>query len=193
MNRTLYLTAPMFGILLCIGCGIGWLLWKKRNFKTRYWVIAAFVCYVLMVIELTLFPIHIYNAETLEAIRKGSGKYFVFYQIVPFASIKNYFQAATWIQLVGNMVLLAPLAVFLEVFLRQRVKAWKVVVMAASASFLIEILQLAENYITGYPERVADVDDLLLNIAGVALTILLTRFIGKKQNIRQKLRKILYR
>lgn len=193
MNLIIDLTNPMFCILLCIGCVTGWLLWKKHNYKFRYWIIPLFVCYVLILIKLTIFPIFIFDKETLSEIREGAGKYFVFYQIIPFASIKHYFHAGAIIQLIGNIALLSPLVIFAEVFLCQRPKAWKVVVSLSSVSFLIELVQLASNLITGHPSRVADLDDLLLNITGIVLTIILTRCIGKNQNICKRFQKILYR
>lgn len=193
MNVILDLTTPMFCILLCIGCGIGWFLWKKHNCKFRYWIIPLFVCYVLMLVKLTMFPIFIFDKETLDEIRQGAGKYFVFYQMIPFASIKKYFQTGAIIQLIGNIALLSPLVIFFEIFLCQRHKAWKVVLVMSSVSFLIEIVQLASNLITGHPSRVPDVDDLFLNVTGIVLTIILTRCIGKNRNIRKRLQKILYR
>lgn len=193
MNVILDLTTPMFCILLCIGCGIGWLLWKKHNYKIRYWVIPLFVCYLLMLIKLTMFPIFLFDQETLAEIREGAGKYFVFYQIVPFASIKKYFFGGALIQFIGNILLLSPLAVFAEIFVCQRPKAWKVVASLSAISLLIEIVQLASNVITGHPSRIADIDDLILNIAGILITILLTRCLGKNQKIRTNLQKVLYR
>lgn len=193
MNVILDLTTPMFCILLCIGCGIGWLLWKKRNYQIRYWIIPLFVCYLLMLIKLTMFPIFLFDQETLAEIREGAGKYFVFYQIIPFASIKKYFFGGAIIQFIGNILLLSPLAVFAEVFVRQRPKAWKVVVSLSFVSLLIEIAQLVSNMITGHPSRIADIDDLILNTAGIILTIMLTRCLGKSQRIQSSLQKVLYR
>lgn len=183
----------MFCILLCIGSGIGWLLWKKHNYKIRYWIIPMFVCYLLMLIKLTMFPIFLFDQETLAEIREGAGKYFVFYQIVPFASIKKYFLGGALIQFIGNILLLSPLSVFAEVFVCQRPNAWKVVVSLSAVSLLIEIMQLASNMITGHPSRIADIDDLILNIAGIVLTVLLTRYLGKNQKLRTSLQKVLYR
>ncbi len=148
---------------------------------------------MLVLIKLTIFPIYIFDKETLDRIKEGVGNYFVFYQAIPFASIKNYFQPGALIQLIGNLMLLSPLALFVEIFLRQRPKAWKVILAVSSVSFLIEIAQLSINFLTGHPSRVADVDDLILNITGIVVTILLTRCIGKRPNIQKKLQKLLYR
>ena len=184
---------PIFCILLCAGCGIGWFLWKKRNWKFQYWLIPFFVFYVLMLANLTLFPISVFDKDTLDKIKEGVGKYLVFYQIIPFDSIKNYARPGAMVQLIGNLVLLAPLALFLEIFLRLRPKAWKVILAASSVSFWIEIAQLTINLITGYPNRVADVDDLILNISGIIFTVIITRLLGKIQKIRKISQKALYR
>lgn len=193
MNVILDLTAPMLGILLCAGSAVGWLFWRKRNCKFRYWIIPVFVCYALILTKLTIFPIFIFDQETLERIREGAGKYFVFYQIIPFASIKNYFHPETIIQLIGNVMLLAPLVLFVEIISHQRIKAWKEILALSSVSFLIETAQLVINLTTGHPSRVADVDDLILNITGVVFTVILARCIGRWKFIRSGLRKLFYR
>ena len=182
----------MFCILLSIGSGIGWLLWKHHKWQIRYWLIPMFLCYVLLLIKLTVFPIYIFDKENLDSIMEGVDKYFVFYQLIPFASIKNYFHGSGVVQLVGNIVLLSPLAVFAEVFLQQRPKAWKVALGTSAVSLLIEITQLVINLSTRYPIRVLDVDDLILNIAGIVIAIILTRVIGKNQKIQKVIQKIFY-
>ena len=189
----LELSTPLFCILLGIGSLMGWLLWKKRNWQFRYWLIPVFLCYALMVLKLTAFPIHIYSQETLDRMKEGFGNYWSFYQLIPFASIKNYFSGSGPIQLVGNLVLLSPLAVFAEIFLRQRPKAWKVALGVSSVSLLIEIMQLAISLATQYPSRVADVDDLILNATGVVVAVIFTRAICKNQKIHKALQKLFYR
>lgn len=186
------LTMPVFCLLLCIGCGICWFVRKRQNWKVRYWIIPIFLCYMLLLIQITLFPIIIYDEAVLNEMREGAGKYFTSYQFIPFASIKNYARPGAKVQLVGNIVLLAPLALFAEIFLCQRVKAWKVALAVSAVSFLIEVIQLITNMLTGYPCRVADVDDLILNTFGVVVTILLTRCVCKSRKIRNALRKALY-
>ena len=192
MNIVLDLSTPMFCILLCIGNGIGWLLWKQHKWQIRYWLIPMFLCYVLLLIKLTVFPIYIFDKENLDSIMEGVDKYFVFYQLIPFASIKNYFHGSGIVQLAGNIVLLSPLAVFIEIFLQQRPKAWKVALGTSAVSLLIEITQLVINLSTRYPIRVLDVDDLILNIAGIVIAIILTRVIGKNQKIQKVIQKIFY-
>lgn len=193
MNLIIEITPLMFLILLAAWCVIGWLLHQKRQWRVKYWTIPLFGVYILLLADITLFPIHLYSSETLARIREGIGKYMVFYQAVPFASIANYFRYETFIQLAGNIFLLAPLALFAEIFLRQRPKAWKVAAAVSGVSLGIELFQLATNYLTGYPSRVADVDDFILNSAGAILAIMLARCLGKRESLRKFFRRILYR
>lgn len=187
------LTTPIACILMGLGCVVGWLLWKYRKWQIRYWLIPVFVCYILLLIKCTLFPIFLFDPETLERMTSGAGKHYDLFQLIPFASIRNYFRDDSIIQLIGNLVLLLPLAVFADAFSRQRLKAWKVVLGVSFVSLLIEITQLVINLMTGFPGRVTDIDDLILNITGGTLALILTRVIMKNRNIRKVFGKILYR
>lgn len=187
------LTPPLLCILLGLGSGIGWLLWKKRNWQIRYWLIPVFLCYCLLVLQLTVFPIRIFDKATLDDYVLSMGGNLVFYQLIPFASIRNYFSGSGPVQLIGNVALLAPLAVFAEIFLRQRSRAWKVALGVCSVSLLLEITQLIISITTGYPSRVVDVDDLILNTAGIVIALVFTRAVCKNQKIRNLLQKLFYR
>ena len=193
MNLILDLSAPILCIL-CVLCSIvGLYFWKKCEWPVRYWIIPFSVLYAWMLIKLTLFPVYIYDRETLEAIKEGAGDYFVFCQWIPFASIRNYLAPGAKVQLVGNLFLLAPLAVFIEVFTMQRLKPCKAILLGSSVSFGIELLQLVTNLATGFPARVTDVDDLILNISGIICTVVLLRCIRKYKSVYKGIENILYR
>ena len=110
-----------------------------------------------------------------------------------FASIKNYFSGSGPVQLIRNIALLSPLAVYAEIALRQRPRAWKVALGASSVSLMLEITQLMISITTGYPSRVVDVDDLILNTTGVMIALLFTRAICKNRKIKTILQKLFYR
>ena len=187
------LTTPIACILMGLGCIVGWLLWKHRKWQFRCWLIPVFLCYILLLMKCTVFPIFIFEPEALERMTGGAGKHYELLQWIPFASIRNYFRDDSIIQLIGNLVLLFPMAVFADVFSRQRLKAWKVVLGVSFVSLLIEITQLVINLITQFPSRVTDIDDLILNITGVVLALVLTRVMRKNRSIRKVFGKILYR
>jgi glycopeptide antibiotics resistance protein len=72
-------------------------------------------------------------------------------------------------QLLGNLLLLLPLGVYGPALWRPMRSAAVVLVVAASVSALIELGQLGLAASYGFPVRVADVDDILLNTLGAVL------------------------
>ncbi len=85
------------------------------------------------------------------------------------------------IQLVGNIILLSPIVIFLEIFTRGRINAFKEVIIVFACSFVIEIIQLIVTIATKYPGHIADVDDLIINILGVIITVFAVKFFEEKK------------
>ncbi len=191
MSRELYC------ILFFVISVIGYIFYKKRNATIQYWIIPVFVIYLLYLLKVTLFPIFIFDQETLEKVKEGVENYMVFYQLKPFASIVNYFREGAMIQLIGNVILLSPLVVFGEIVTRGKWRITRMILLVSSVSLLIELLQLVINYSTGYPYRVADVDDLILNVTGVIITMLVLRaaekVVSRKEESCLKIRALLYK
>jgi len=130
---------------------------------------ALLVLYLGWVAGATLFPLPVRPlVAELEAAVTG-----VAVQVVPLASIRDVLLHGSaftraWL-LGGNMLTLAPLG-FLLPFAAPRLASWRR--MAAVALLFplgIEVLQLAVSLALGYSYRVTEVDDVLLNFAGVLL------------------------
>ncbi|MEO5964536.1 MAG: VanZ family protein [Candidatus Limnocylindrales bacterium] len=69
--------------------------------------------------------------------------------------------------LVGNVVAFVPFG-FLLPWVAPRWRSWRRVLVAGfGLSLAIEVGQLAQSLVIGYPWRVADVDDLIANTVGV--------------------------
>lgn len=191
------MSRELFCILFFVISVIGYIFYKKRNAKIHYWIIPVFVIYLLYLLKVTLFPIFIFDQETLEKVKEGVENYLVFYQLKPFASIVNYFREGAMIQLIGNVILLSPLVVFGEIVTRGKWRITRMILLVSSVSLLIELLQLVINYSTGYPYRVADVDDLILNVTGVIITMLVLRAakkaVSRKEESCLKIRALLYK
>ena len=78
-------------------------------------------------------------------------------------------------QIVGNFLLLLPLGVYGPI-LTPRLRSLPAIVLAgAGLSILIELGQLAVATAYGFPVRVADIDDVLLNTLGTLVGYLLWR------------------
>ena len=78
-------------------------------------------------------------------------------------------------QLVGNLVLLLPLGIYGPILWPRLRSMPAIVLVGAVASTLIELGQLAVATAYGFPVRVADIDDVLLNTSGVLVGYLLWR------------------
>jgi glycopeptide antibiotics resistance protein len=64
---------------------------------------------------------------------------------------------------------LAPFGVFLPVIWPERRSLISVVAAGLAISLAVETLQLALSLLVGTPYRVADIDDVIINVLGVAL------------------------
>ena len=72
-------------------------------------------------------------------------------------------------QLLGNVALLAPAGFLLPLAVPGLRRGLRVVLVGAWLSAGIEVVQLVLTVVGTRPSRAADVDDLLLNVLGVAL------------------------
>jgi glycopeptide antibiotics resistance protein len=89
------------------------------------------------------------------------------HNFVPFKTIAIWVanpDSGFWIrQMVGNLLLLLPFGLLGPIALPWLDRWWRVLLAAFALSLAIELAQL------WIPDRAADVDDLLLNVAGAAL------------------------
>jgi glycopeptide antibiotics resistance protein len=130
---------------------------------------ALFVLYLGWVAGATLFPLPV-TAVAVGTEAAGRG---VEVGLVPLATIRDVLLHGTrfaqvWI-LGGNVLTLAPFG-FLLPFAAPTLATWR---RMAAAAFLfplgIELAQLGGSLSLGYSYRVTEVDDVLLNFAGVLL------------------------
>lgn len=187
------MTLELFLALFFIASVILYYVHTTKKWTFRYWIIPVFVFYLLYLIKITIFPIFIFDADTLNRIREDVGEYFIFYQLKPLASIKNYFNEGAIIQLLGNIMLLMPLTCFVEIVTKGKINIKKEILFVSLTSVMIELIQLAINYSTGHPSRVADIDDIFLNIIGVIITVCLLRLIKRNKHICKVFEKVLYK
>ncbi len=130
---------------------------------------ALFVLYVGWVAGATLFPLPVRpGVAELEAAGRS-----VSVDLVPLASIRDVLRHGTlfteaWV-LGGNVLTLAPFG-FLLPFAAPPLATWRRMALAGVLFPLaVELSQLAISLVLGYSYRVTEVDDVLLNFAGVLL------------------------
>jgi glycopeptide antibiotics resistance protein len=110
------------------------------------------------------------DAESIAAARESAIQG---HNAVPFATLErqltNGVSRDATIQLVGNLLLLLPLGIYGPALWRA-VRSWPALLLAGIAvATVIELGQLGLSELYGFPIRIADVDDVILNAAGVLI------------------------
>ena len=146
--------------------------WRAARRGQPAFVVAMrvlFVVYLGWVIAATLFPLPVRTGlAELEAAGRG-----VSVGLAPLGSIRDVLAHGTrfaqvWI-LGGNVVTLVPFG-FLLPYAAPRIATWpRIAVAALVFPVAVELSQLAVSLLLGYSYRVTEVDDVLLNFAGVLL------------------------
>ena len=84
--------------------------------------------------------------------------------LIPFQNIADYdVKREALINIIGNVALFIPTGIILPLLYRRMDDCWKVLFAGAGISLCIELVQLA------FPNSVTDIDDLILNTAGVMI------------------------
>jgi glycopeptide antibiotics resistance protein len=128
-----------------------------------------------VVLLLTFLPLPIGAAAIAEA--RAAANYD--HNLIPLATLRFQLDGGVTPfelrQLVGNFLLLLPLGIYGPI-LTPRLRSLPAILLAgAGIAALIELGQLAVATAYGFPVRVADIDDVLLNTAGVLAGYLLWR------------------
>ena len=142
--------------------------------------------YVLLLIKVVFLPIRIVSDQTNFAIwEENTGNSL---QLVPFKTIIRSFSIGEWkMQVLGNILLLLPVPIFMK--LQNTKKTYsnkKLFLVGLALSFAIEVIQFCINILTGVTEKISDIDDLLLNLCGVLVGIILAKYATKLKKILMK-------
>jgi glycopeptide antibiotics resistance protein len=136
------------------------------------------------VVAVTLFPLPV-QAEVIEehrAMQLASNN------LVPLASLINALATggypAVISQSLGNFIMLVPFGVYAPLLFR-RLRPFHMTMLAGLAlSLTVEAAQLAISTALGFTYKLADIDDVILNTAGVAigyLGFLLVRLVFEEE------------
>jgi glycopeptide antibiotics resistance protein len=121
----------------------------------------------------TLFPLPVTASAAHSGAAIHPGGILSDVNLVPLNSIRELlglgFHWQTARILAGNVVVFVPFGVLLPSVV-PRLAAWARVVLTGMAlSLSIELTQLAVSLMLGYSHRITELDDVLLNVAGMAL------------------------
>ena len=151
--------------------------WRARRAGLSRWAIMlrlAFVAWVAALVAVAFFPLPLPPYRTPEeAFGDYRGWPYPWLSPVPFETIRSSlvqgwnFPAGKY--LVGNIGAFVPLGV-LAPMLSHRWRTWShALLLGLLASGVVELTQLMGSLAIGFPWRVADVDDLLLNTLGTLI------------------------
>jgi glycopeptide antibiotics resistance protein len=98
--------------------------------------------------------------------------------LVPFRTLAIYWRnlgSEFWLRnLFGNLLLLMPLGLLGPIALPSLGRWWRIALLALVYSATIELIQLA------VPDRSADIDDVIVNVAGAMIGYLAFKVVGRR-------------
>ena len=174
-------------ILLGLALVLPLVAWRDRRARLGRWLLLvrlAFAVYLVVLIGLlfTPFPFPPWTRLPEESLTGYRPWPFPWVNIVPFETISGALRYGLDWQpgrvLVGNVLAFVPLGVFLPILWPGLRSLISVVAAGLAISLALEAVQLALSLLIGAPYRVADVDDVIINVLGVALGYGLYRVIG---------------
>lgn len=136
---------------------------KAKTFKDLFLILS-----LTFIFALTLLPVP-FDYELLADINEVAGETSV--NLIPFRSIMEYISDYSLynavIQIVGNIVLFIPLGIALMVELENTKKAFcKTICASLAISVMVEVTQFLLSKDLGAAYRMADIDDVFLNLIG---------------------------
>ena len=154
---------------------VAWMNRRDRIGPRLSLVRLAFAAYLVVLVGLlfTPFPFPPWVRLPEESLTGYRPWPFPWVNIVPFETIGVALRYGLDWQpgqvLVGNVLAFAPLGVFLPILWPSRRSLVSVVAVGLAISLALEALQLGLSLLIGAPYRVADIDDVIINVLGVAL------------------------
>ena len=140
-----------------------WIRQKRIDWK-REAVLLLMYLNLAFIIRFVFFPRDLVNGHVQPLIFEAASVLPLRINLIPLVHlfVYNSIRGIIW-NLVGNVVMFIPSGIVLSVIYRQLNRFWKVITAGAFISLCIELLQLP------FSSRTSDIDDLILNVLGVAV------------------------
>ena len=172
-SGTAFLAAVALGAVLAVH---GWLTGAaRRTILSRLFG----VFYAAWVVSMTLLPIELGppgSGVGLDPYWRNS------VNLVPFKTVQLYLQsdlgAIAWANILGNLLLLVPFGALGPVAWRKLDRLGRILGAGLGISLAIEALQFAKRFVDVLGmTRSVDIDDIILNVAGVVIGYALYRLL----------------
>lgn len=153
----------VFAALWLLCRGILWLRQKKIVWKREAVLLLLFVNLAVL-IRFVFYPFFTVNGHVRPLIINLSNIHPIRINLIPFVNILDYdSKRKAAINIIGNISMFIPTGIILPILYPRLDRFWEVLLAGAGLSFVIEMIQLL------FPGSVSDIDDLILNTAGVAI------------------------
>ncbi|MFL9651893.1 VanZ family protein [Exiguobacterium chiriqhucha] len=169
---------PSIIIVLSFIVFFGYKLKKGLIDLLIFFYCVIFSVYVAALVSLTLFPFP-YQEKLIESmIEDNLGEVHNFTPFQAFVeTFSGTFYLADVIHLVGNIVLFIPLGFIVSIFFSE-MKKKNVILIGLLVSLAIETIQALAGLYLGYNYRSFDVDDLILNVIGTIVGVLIFKLLS---------------
>ena len=142
---------------------IVWIKQRRINWK-RETVLLLMYINLAVIIRFTFFPMSRMDGRVQPLIYDAATAFPFRINLIPFVNLFDYdSKKDLLLNVIGNTAMFIPSGIVLPIIYRKLNNFWKVIAAGAMISLCIEIIQLP------FRVRASDVDDLILNVLGVAI------------------------
>ena len=139
-------------------------IWQRRINWKREAVLLLMYINLAVIIRFTFFPLSRINGSVQPFIYDASTAFPFRVNLIPFVNLFDYdSKRDLLLNVIGNTAMFIPSGIVLPIIYKKLNSFWKVVAAGALISLCIELIQLP------FSVRASDVDDLILNVLGVAI------------------------
>ena len=164
----------VFAALWLLCRGILWLRQKKIVWEREAVLLLMFVNLAVL-IRFVFYPFFTVNGHVRPLMINLSGIQPIRINLIPFVNIFDYdSKREAAINIIGNTCMFIPTGIILPILYPRLDRFWKALLAGAGLSLVIEITQLL------FPGSVSDIDDLILNTAGVAIGYGIYKLVRRK-------------
>ena len=140
-----------------------WIRQKKIFWKREAFLLLMYINLAVL-IRFVFYPFFTVNGQVQPLIINMSSIQPLRVNLIPLVNILDYdIKREAAINILGNISMFMPTGFIMPILFKQLDCFWKVLLAGAGLSFVIEMIQLL------FPGSVTDIDDLILNTAGVAI------------------------
>lgn len=162
MAELSFATVEIAFALIWLACRVAAWLRQGRVEWRREAVLLLMYVNLAVIIRFTFFPFSLVDGRVQPLVFDLATAFPPRINLEPLVRLSDYgYKSDKLINIIGNLGLFVPTGIILPIVYRRLDTFWKVVGAGFLISLAIEILQLP------FTERVTDIDDLILNVAGV--------------------------